>query len=201
MDTESIKQLRTKEDKMNRVELVDNKTVKVYLTQDQYTILDREDWDRISHYSFHASYYKNIKGYYCNTSIRNESTGKQIIIGMHRLILNTVSDDKSVSSDHINRDTLDNRRCNLRIDTCNRNYFNRNKHSNNTTGYKGVSTLKRREKLYYVTSIMYNGNKRHLGCFSHDPDGLIKAALAYNEAALKYHGEYANLNVIEKVAV
>jgi hypothetical protein len=105
-------------------------------------------------------------------------------MGMQRLIMNP---PKGMQVDHINLDTLDNRRANLRVCTQVNNSRNSGKHKNNTTGYKGVI------KLYdgkYAAKLGYKGKKLHLGTFE-DP---IEAAKAYDRKALELHGEFALLN-------
>jgi len=47
-------------------------------------------------------------------------------------------------------------------------------------------------RILYRAAICCNGKEIRLGCFVTE----IEAAKAYNEAALKYHGEYAKLNVL-----
>ena len=102
-------------------------------------------------------------------------------VRLHRLIMNTAS-----IVDHINGITLDNRRENLRVATHAENMQNRKLHTNNTSGYKGVESSR---GLWRAT--IYADNIRiHLGSFVTKEE----AALAYNKAALKYHGEFARLN-------
>jgi predicted GIY-YIG superfamily endonuclease len=62
------------------------------------------------------------------------------------------------------------------------------KHKNTTSKYKGVSWFKRDE--CWRSWIHYNGKQQHLGYFHLE----IDAANAYDEAAKKYFGEFANLN-------
>ena len=64
--------------------------------------------------------------------------------------------------------------------------------SNNTSGAKGV---KKRKHGRYDAAIGFGGEDHHIGTF----DNLIDAAKAYNEAALKHHGKYARLNIIDGV--
>ena len=56
------------------------------------------------------------------------------------------------------------------------------------TGYKGVSFSKIMKK--WIVLIMVNGKSRYLGSFKVKKD----AAKVYNEAAEKYHGEFADLD-------
>ncbi len=116
---------------------------------------------------------------------------KKLHLKMHRLIMQT---PKGMETDHIDNNSLNNQRHNLRVCTSVQNMMNRGPTSVNTTGYKGVA-WKKREKMYWA-SIRGNGKRISLGYFKEK----IPAALAYNEAAKKYHGEFAWLNPIESDA-
>jgi len=106
---------------------------------------------------------------------------------MHQIIMNA---PKGMCVDHKNGNPLDNRRCNLRICTRSQNSCNKGKPKSNTSGYKGV-TWQTREQKYYC-KLMVNKRVIPLGYFTCP----VEAAKAYNEAALKYHGEFAYLNPV-----
>lgn len=106
-------------------------------------------------------------------------------IALHRLVMNA---PENMEVDHINGDTLDNRRVNLRICTDTENKWNRGKPSNNTSGYKGVYWRKSRRR--WQASIGVHHKFIYLGSFT-DP---AEAAKAYDEAAIKYHGDFAFTN-------
>jgi hypothetical protein len=91
--------------------------------------------------------------------------------------------------DHIDHDLLNNRRENLRVCTNAQNSRNSKLSKCNKTGYKGVYCLNRRS---FRARIVVDYKTIHLGYFSNAGD----AAKAYNEAALKYFGEFACLNII-----
>lgn len=93
--------------------------------------------------------------------------------------------------DHKDGDTLNNLRINLRICDNGQNQQNRVKRKDNTSGYKGVCFSKRTGKWH--AQIHANGKRRHLGLFS----SARSAALAYNQAAVRYYGEFARLNPLE----
>lgn len=93
--------------------------------------------------------------------------------------------------DHENLDTFDNRRRNLRDADKSTNGANRNAPVNNTSGYKGVHWSRLRN--VWISKITVRQVSIHLGCFS----DKIKAAYAYDRAALKYFGGYARLNFPE----
>lgn len=86
--------------------------------------------------------------------------------------------------DHINRDKLDNRRCNLRVCSRQENNFNRDKQSNNTSGYKGVSFNKQKNK--YTTQYRYNRKDTHIGTFN----TAEEAYEAYCKKTREIHGDF-----------
>lgn len=106
---------------------------------------------------------------------------------LHRLIMNAQSGQYV---DHINGNKLDDRKSNLRICTNAENMWNRNAQRNNTSGYKGV--YRNKPTNNWKSIIIVNQKSIHLGYF----DDITDAAKAYNEAAIKYHGEFASLNEI-----
>jgi len=132
-------------------------------------IIDPEDYEKIKDKSFCL----NNKGY--------ARTSKSEYI--HRIIMNC-PEDKVV--DHIDGNPLNNRRSNLRICTHQENIMNQKKHKRNTSGYKGVSFVKSRNK--FQAKIMSNGKRIHLGLFD-DPQ---KAYEKYCSEARKLHGEFFN---------
>lgn len=112
---------------------------------------------------------------------------------MHRKIMELEGYDiKGKEVDHKDQNGLNNFISNLRICSHKQNIRNQNKHKNNTSGYKGVSWKKDKNK--WTAQIRIDNNKRiFLGYFSNK----IDAAKAYNNAAIKYHGEFAKLNEIK----
>ena len=94
----------------------------------------------------------------------------------HRLIT-SAPNGKVV--DHINRNTLDNRRENLRLVTIQENLWNQ-KRPNNKTGYTGVAITYNGN---YSAQIKVNYKKIHLGIFK----TVEKALEARKKAEKKYH--------------
>jgi hypothetical protein len=113
---------------------------------------------------------------------------KQLTLAMHRLIM---APPAGLCVDHINHDGLDNRRCNLRICTQRENSSNMRAHRDSNSPFKGVCYEKAFSR--WRASIGFKGVTIYLGIFPSE----IDAALAYNEAALKYHGEFACLNDVD----
>lgn len=107
-------------------------------------------------------------------------------IKMHRLIMGF----PNYQLDH--RDTLktNNRRNNLRRCTQTENNYNKEKFRGFTSRFKGVSWKQQIKK--WCSRISHNKNQIYLGVFNSE----IEAALAYNEAALRLHGEFARLNEV-----
>jgi hypothetical protein len=91
----------------------------IWLTQRQFTIVDDEDYDKLNKYNWCAIYKKHTNSFYACRGIRGI---KHKTIYMHRVILDAPD---TMEVDHINGDTLDNRRCNIRLATGSMNQKNR----------------------------------------------------------------------------
>lgn len=91
--------------------------------------------------------------------------------------------------DHKNGNGLDNRKSNLRVCTQQDNVLN--KAPQRGKKYKGIS---KRANGSYRARITVDGYIVNIGDFTSER----KAAIAYNEAAVRLHGEFARLNVIEE---
>lgn len=83
-------------------------------------------------------------------------------------------------------DRSDNRISNLREATRSQNAMNARKQRDNTSGFKGVS----RWRGKWQAKIQRDGKQRFLGAFSTPQD----AALAYKNAAINLHGEFARVS-------
>ena len=111
--------------------------------------------------------------------------GKRKIQYLHRLVMDA---PKKVQVDHIDGNKLDCRRTNLRLCTHAGNMRNCRMRKNNTSGRKGVSWHRKSGK--WQAQIRVNGKLIHIGLFEF-PD---EAATAYDQAAMKLHGEFALTN-------
>jgi hypothetical protein len=106
-----------------------NGTIAVALTQGQVAIIDACDFDLVKDYKWYRDYHADGDYYYAmTTKIINK---KKIGIRMHRFILGIT--DRKLHRDHINHDTLNNTRANLREATISQSQTNR-RFGNNSTG-------------------------------------------------------------------
>ncbi|KKN78291.1 hypothetical protein LCGC14_0351500 [marine sediment metagenome] len=129
--------------------------------------------------------YLNQKGY---LNIDLFTGGKRHKKKVARLVVNAPP-DKQV--DHRNEVKSDNNISNLRLCSNSQNHMNMIS-NRGTSKYKGVSWHKSLKK--WRALICVNFKSISLGCFEKE----IEAAIAYNIGALKYHGEFARLNIIER---
>ncbi|MDR4987189.1 AP2 domain-containing protein [Bacillus cereus] len=157
---------------------------KIKLNNGGFALVSDEDFEELSKYKWHR---RSSDGYAARTIYEN---GKFTTVRMHREIIKA---PPGLVVDHINRDRLDNRRENLRIATRSQNTANSIAPSTNKSGYKGVQY--RKEQKRWRAVIRVNGKHISLGQYG----TAEEAAQAYNEAAVKYFGEYARINVIAPV--
>lgn len=94
--------------------------------------------------------------------------------------------------DHIDRDTMNDKIENLREATKSQNDTNRTKRKNTKSQYVGVCFSTYKTSIYWFAQIRVNNYNMRLGNFENE----VSAALAYNKAAVKYFGEFANINII-----
>lgn len=149
----------------------------------QIILIDEEDKELVLKYKWRL-FKRKFGGFYAVawTPMINK---ERKFIRLHNLLMNR----KFI--DHINGNGLDNRRCNLRICTSTTN--NQNKRSRGgESKYKGVYRNKQvKTKVTWMACIQVNKKHIHLGSFNTE----IEAAIAYDNAAIKYFGEFAKLNI------
>lgn len=127
----------------------------------QIVLLDDEDYDKVikEKYSLSVTWDKTIKGFYVHFKVK-PLDGKDVrrCIRLHRWIMNC---PKHLEVDHINHNTLDNRKCNLRKVTTRGNQLNKR---NNTSGCPGVRWHSQGKK--WNARITIKGKEKSLGMFN-----------------------------------
>lgn len=156
-----------------------------YTSQGDAFYFDLEDYDKIKNYCWtvNSGYLKS------RTSM---ALGKKFVL-FHKLVL-----PNAEKVDHINHNTLDNRKANLRDVNHQKNMMNRVLPKNNKSGVLGVH-WHNRDKVWEV-EIGYKKKRYYLGRFK-DFDEAVKAR---KEAEQKYFGEYSydnSMKLVEKNSV
>ncbi len=153
----------------------------ISLTQGATAIVDDDDYERLSKHRWCVT--KGNGGLY---AARRD--GKKIVF-MHNVILG-VTPTPGYTVDHANRNTLDNRRSNLRFCTTSQNKANSGPRGSwkKYSDFRGVTFDKRRG--LWAAQIRINGKQCNIGRFPEE----IEAARAYDAAAKKAFGEFAQLN-------
>ncbi len=147
----------------------------------QFALVDDEDFERVSCFKW----YTDTLGYIQRTysTVEQSIKGKKTCL-LHREILPSCAKE----IDHINGNKADNRKENLRECTRSQNCINQAIRKDNKSGVKGVYWAKDRQK--WRACIGVNWKTINLGTFKNKEDALV----AYNDAAIKYFGEFAVLN-------
>lgn len=130
-----------------------------------------------------------------NTSYLRRRGGRSNVLLLHREVMGRALGRSLLARDivdHVNGNGLDNRRANLRLATARQNGCNRCSARGSSSRYLGVYLDAARGK-WRAKAKAADGKYIHLGRFDSEAD----AARAYNAAALKLHGAFARLNVIE----
>lgn len=150
----------------------------VPLTRGYSAIVDDEDFELVSRWSW-CAFPSNGNIYAMARTSRKDGPRRSIF--MHRVINKTPG---PLHTDHINGDTLDNRRANLRSVTRAQNQWNRRPDREGTSKFRGVSWQAKSGK--WLAMIQANKKRRYLGLFSNERD----AAQAYASAAAELFGEF-----------
>lgn len=149
----------------------------INLTKNQRTLVDDDVHDLLSKHKWHATWSKSANGFYGARKI----SGKNCFI--HRDILG-LHPGNPLEGDHINGNTLDNRRDNLRKVTHRQNLMNCRKHRDNTSGYPGVTFHKNMQK--WESRYTHNQKRKHIGYF----ESKIDAAQASLLFRFIHYGEF-----------
>mgnify|MGYP001569562641 CR=1 FL=1 len=157
----------------------------ILLTQGKVALVDDEDYGWLNQWNW-QSVCRYGKVFYAIRTIWSP-IGTRIPCLMHREILGLVYKD-GIIGDHINRNTLDNRRRNLRTASPSLSAYNRSIKSTNKSGYRSVYW----HKAMNAWCTQFCVNKVII--FNDHYLNIEEAALAYDKAAYEYYGKDALLN-------
>lgn len=155
----------------------------IQLGKKGFTKVDKDDFVKFSKFKWWVT--KLANGTFPRAYRSVQKNGKVTRIYLSREILNA---PKGVFVDHINGDSLDNRKLNLRLSNSFQNNCNRKPMSNNKSGFKGIYQSKGK----YMARITKNKKRYFIGTFLNKED----AAKAYDVMAKKLFGNFAWLNFL-----
>ena len=170
------KEYYIKEIKKNQY-IIENDYVKVFINSLEYFLIDKIDIDLLEY-----TWYKRNNGYICSSNYNGTNAY------IHKIIAYKKYNQNKVIIDHINRNKMDNRRCNLRIATLQQNNQNQNISKNNKSGIIGVSKYYETKKgIKWRAYIKVNGKTIQL-LQSYNFQDCVVARL---RAEKEYFGEFA----------
>jgi HNH endonuclease/AP2 domain len=153
----------------------------------KFAIVDTGDYKHLSQFTWNYVYgYARLAN-----AAKLKKQGVAPKSTMHQMLL-PAPDGYMV--DHVNQNKLDNRRSNLRLATHTGNMRNTSVKPNKTTQsvFKGVF----KQGNGWQASISVDYKQIYIGFYGTQRE----AAQAYNDAAIKYHGEFAGLNDLSILA-
>lgn len=157
------------------------------------TVIDKEDFDKANNYSgtFFASFRPDSDSYYaCITEYRGTKNGKPkyVTVTLHQIVLENIAKGSKIHVDHIDCNTLNNKKYNLRITTTSNNLKNRkSRNKNNTSGYRNVTWM----SGYWRVQLQIDGKNKLF------PEKFTDVHLAgefAEEMRKEYYGEFAGNN-------
>lgn len=157
---------------------VGNGICEIDLTRGFVALIDEADAALVSICNWYASF----NGHQSYPYVKGKLPGKPSPSRLHRFLLGFPSDHV----DHIDGNTLDNRRCNLRIASPTLSNANVSKRSDSRMQFKGIRANHGR----FSAALTASGTRFHIGTF----DTPTEAALAYDREAVRRFGQFARTN-------
>jgi AP2 domain. len=165
-------------EKVDSRSLLKGKMKEIPLTQGKVTLVDDDMFEYLNQWKWRCG-----KGGYALRTSKGED------IYLHHLVL-TTPEGKQV--DHIDRNTFNNCRSNLRLCNKSENQRNRPLSKNNTSGFKGITYCMRDHVWFSRIKLFFK--EMHLGSFKTSEE----AAHVYDKRAVELFGEFAWLNFPEE---
>lgn len=159
----------------------------IHLRTGEMVLVDPEDYEYLSKFKWGNRRSRSGKGVCAVRNAPMVGGRRPSPIMMHREILGLLPGDPR-KVDHINGNTFDNRKSNLRVATHAQNCQNSKKRKDNSTGFKGVWKEKRTGR--FCAEITAEKIRHRLGTFR----TAVEAAAAYRSASLFYHKDFARLS-------
>ncbi len=157
---------------------------------DRYLLCDAKDYRRLSAYRWYARWNRKGGNCYAVAFVAN-ARGSLRNLYAHRVVMNA---QPGQMLDHINHNSLDCRRSNLRFSDHRTNARNavKAKKANRTSEYKGVSLVLNSDGSVqcWRARIHIGGKTRNIGQYGTERE----AARAYDDAARRLFGEFARPN-------
>lgn len=143
--------------------------LQAFVDEEDSDLLERARFSRLRKGGVYLAVSHRKRGFFIHRLIAERKLGRSLTSKEH--------------VDHIDGNTMNNTRVNLRLSTSSQNQCNRGKSKRNTTGYKGVTYRNRK----WIAQIGLNGKVYYLGVF----DSPEEAHEAYKKAAMELHGTFA----------
>jgi hypothetical protein len=161
--------------------------VLIPLTKGKVARIDAQDLDKVSSFKWRA-HKSGTSDYWRAVTTVSRSAGYKYRknITMQSLIFGPVTPGMEI--DHVDGDSLNNTRANLREATRQQQSFNRGPLKRSK--FKGVKLNKPGRRKRFRSEIKSRGKTVYLGAFNTQEE----AARAYDRAAREFYGEFARLN-------
>jgi len=153
----------------------------IELSNGGIALVDDEDYEFFAHWKWNRT--ESRGKVYAHRCFWVRGEDRRVTYPMHAFLM---IGHGGVQIDHIDGNGLNNQKYNLRSASVNQNQYNAKLRSDSSTGFKGVASVRGR----FHAQIQANKKHTYLGSF----ETPVEAALAYDSAARRLHGEFATLN-------